>query len=198
MRGEVRGLRCLITWDLQRPARGFAFPAFVVETVGGLDVIHFVRGVLTRGAMTLSAGRQAIAAARRAGEEAHRGWGGCGGWISSSFSAVLDLNRQLASQVGMSRMQMMYESGAQGRSLVIQTGEPSIENGAPSHKAGHHQRVQTEQSGEEHARGGGSPTDGRVHRRVHSHRACCWLYRMFKIRTSTRFALFQIGTAEAA
>lgn len=67
MRGEVRGLRCLITSDLQRPARGFAFPAFVVETVGGLDAIHFVRGVLTRGAMTLSAGRQAIAAARRAG-----------------------------------------------------------------------------------------------------------------------------------
>lgn len=94
------------------------------------------------------------------GEEVRRGWGGCagcGGWISSSFSAGLDFKRQLASQVGMSGMQMMYESGAQGRSLVIQTREPSIENGAPSHKAGHHQRVQTEQSGEEHARGGGSP-----------------------------------------
>lgn len=81
MRGEVRGLRCLITWDLQRPARGFAFPAFVVETVGGLDVIHFVRGVLIRGAMTLSAGRQAIAAARRAGGGSPQGLGWlCWAW----------------------------------------------------------------------------------------------------------------------
>ena len=47
----------------------------MVETVGGLDVIHFVRGVLARGAMILSAGRQAIAAAQRAGGGSPQGLG---------------------------------------------------------------------------------------------------------------------------
>ena len=60
---------------LAEACKRLRFSAFVVETVGGLDVIHFVRGVLTRGAMTLSARRQAIAAAQCAGGGSPQGLG---------------------------------------------------------------------------------------------------------------------------